>query len=220
MKTADRRKSESFGILGMQERVRAHGGIMHIDGTPGSGTVLEVLIPLDNTSWAPGSPSGSKPADDSPDADSTYGALDDGRALTRLLSRATDQTLQDVIDAIAGIVAVIDRHGTIRFINRAWTHFGECNGNPGTASVGPGANYLEVCRRSSPDDQTASKMLRGLEQVLYEGRATFSCEYPCHSRDERRWFRMHATPMANGDVMIAHFPIGVEERVVFGSSSS
>jgi PAS domain S-box-containing protein len=220
MKSADRRKSESFGILGMQERVRAHGGIMHIDGTPGSGTVLEVLIPLAGTSWAPGSPFGSKPADDSADADSTYGALDDGRALPRLLSRATDQTLQDVIDAIAGIVAVMDRHGTIRFVNRAWAQFSDRNGIPGTATGGPGANYLEVCRRSSRDDELALTILRGLEEVLYEGRAAFTCEYSCHSREEKRWFRMHATPMANGDVLVAHFLIRVEERVVAGSSSS
>jgi len=220
MKSADRRKSESFGILGMQERVRAHGGIMHIDGTPGSGTVLEVLIPLAGTSWAPGSPFGSKPADDSADADSTYGALDDGRALPRLLSRATDQTLQDVIDAIAGIVAVMDRHGTIRFVNRAWAQFSGRNGIPGTATGSPGANYLEVCRRSSRDDELALTILRGLEEVLYEGRAAFTCEYSCHSREEKRWFRMHATPMANGDVLVAHFLIRVEERVVAGSSSS
>ena len=136
------------------------------------------------------------------------------------MSLAPDQTLPVVIDAFGGFVALMDPHGTIRFVNRAWTQFADRNGNPGTVSVGPGANYLEVCRRSSPDDEIAPKILRGLEQVLYEGRATFSCEYPCHSRDERRWFRMHATPMANGDVMIAHFPIGAEERVVVGSSSS
>ncbi|MDM0000664.1 PAS domain-containing protein [Variovorax sp. J22P240] len=214
MEPADRRKSESFGILGMQERVRAHGGVMHIDGTPAQGTVLEVVIPLTGASLAFGSPSGSTAAIDRSSACSMYAALDDGRALPRLLSRATDQTLQDVIDAIAGIVAVVDRHGTIRFVNRAWTQFADCNGNPGAASIGPGANYLEVCRRSSLDDESALKVLRGLEEVLYEGRVAFACDYPCHSQEEQRWFRMHATAMANGDVMVAHFLFRVEERVV------
>lgn|GEM_PF-916535 len=43
---ADRRKSGSFGLLGIRERVRACNGTLRIDGSPGEGTVLELSIPL------------------------------------------------------------------------------------------------------------------------------------------------------------------------------
>lgn len=212
MQPADSRKLESFGILGMRERVRAHGGVMHIESSPGAGTVLGVLLPLNVATSMP-RPSEPGRSGDCPEATSASATLDDPHTMSRLLSRATDNTLQDVIDAISGIVAVMDRRGTIRFVNRAWTQFADCNGNPGTLSIGPGASYLEVCRRSSLDDATALNILRGLEQVLFEGRAAFTCEYACHSRDELRWFRMHATPMANGDVMVAHFLIRTENAI-------
>lgn len=42
---ADMRKSGSFGLLGMRERVRALGGVVHVSGGPGGGTLVEVRLP-------------------------------------------------------------------------------------------------------------------------------------------------------------------------------
>ncbi|MGO4391707.1 PAS domain-containing protein [Variovorax sp. M-6] len=219
---ADRRKSEAFGILGIQERVRALGGSMGIDSRPGGGTVLDIGIPL------AGAPAAFAPmtdlvrSPDGPDEDPAHARLDDTHALPRLLSRATHKTLQDVIDALAGVVAVVDRRGVIRFVNRAWIEFAERNGNPGVGSIGPGVNYLEVCRRSAAADDSALRILQGLDEVMRGDRQVFTCEYPCHSPDELRWFQMHATPMATGDVMVAHFLVSRESHVhvVFGMEAS
>lgn len=211
MESMDRRKSESFGLLGMQERVRAHGGVMHIDSTPGDGTVLDVLVPLAGTASNAALFESDGQAEGL--ADVADARLDD-QALPRLLSRATDQTLQDVIDAISGNVAVVDKRGTIRFVNREWTRFAHQNGDPDASSIGPGTSYLEVCRRSSLDDLSALRVFRGLEAVLSETRAAFSCEYTCHSQVEKRWFRMHATQMASGDVMVAHFLVRAERHLL------
>jgi PAS domain S-box-containing protein len=41
----ERRKPESFGLLGMQERVRALGGTVQVSSRPGEGTTVEVLLP-------------------------------------------------------------------------------------------------------------------------------------------------------------------------------
>ncbi len=41
----ERRKPESFGLLGMHERVRALGGTVQVSSRPGEGTTVEVLIP-------------------------------------------------------------------------------------------------------------------------------------------------------------------------------
>jgi len=42
----DRRKLDSFGLLGMQERVRAVGGRLRVESRPGDGTTVEVVVPL------------------------------------------------------------------------------------------------------------------------------------------------------------------------------
>ena len=41
----ERRKPESFGLLGMHERVRALGGTLRVDSRPGEGTAVEVELP-------------------------------------------------------------------------------------------------------------------------------------------------------------------------------
>lgn len=207
----DMHKHGSFGILGIRERIRAHGGVVRIDRGPEGGTVLDVLVPC---AGAPGLLDHGAPLKGAMNGDGPRSDFDDAQALPRLLTRATDKMLQDVIDAIAGTVAVMDRRGTIRFVNRAWSEFANHNGQPDFSLVGPGVNYMEVCRRSSLSDESAMKVLRGLEGVVYEDRKTFTCEYSCHSPDELRWFRMHVTPMANGDVMVAHFWINPEDHAV------
>jgi nitrate/nitrite-specific signal transduction histidine kinase len=35
-----------FGLLGIRERVDKLGGVLHIDGAPGTGTQLSVTVPL------------------------------------------------------------------------------------------------------------------------------------------------------------------------------
>lgn len=46
MYPGDRRKTRRFGLIGIQERVTILGGELHIDSTPGRGTVLHMKIPM------------------------------------------------------------------------------------------------------------------------------------------------------------------------------
>jgi two-component system sensor histidine kinase UhpB len=46
IRTQDDRKPESFGILGMRERIRAYGGTLWIESRPEGGAALMVLIQL------------------------------------------------------------------------------------------------------------------------------------------------------------------------------
>jgi PAS domain S-box-containing protein len=41
---ADRKKPQSFGLMGMRERVRALGGALNIHSRPGEGTTIEVVV--------------------------------------------------------------------------------------------------------------------------------------------------------------------------------
>lgn len=45
MEDADKRKTRSFGLLGMRERAFVLGGELKVSSTPGKGTVVEALIP-------------------------------------------------------------------------------------------------------------------------------------------------------------------------------
>ncbi|MDL2337479.1 MAG: PAS domain S-box protein [Pseudomonadota bacterium] len=97
IRAQDSRKPESFGILGMRERVRAHGGHLSIESLPGGGTALEVLVPLPgarpligdgadsmhSAAAAPGQDSGF----DLLNPESMRGQGGDTDALSRLLNR-------------------------------------------------------------------------------------------------------------------------------------
>jgi PAS domain S-box-containing protein len=203
------RKSDSYGLLGMRERVRANGGTLHVESRPGGGTLLEVKVPLTRPPERAGEHSLPIPLTPKPpDAATALQPaieVDDTQALARLLSRSAAMAMQSTIDALEGNVAVLDPTGTIRFVNRAWQAFAEVNGHPGERAVGPGVDYLEVCRRSARSDPSAMQALQGLTAVLDGSLPAFTCDYPCHSPQEERWFRMHAAPMSNGDILVTHY---------------
>jgi signal transduction histidine kinase len=46
MITGEPRKPASFGLLGMQERVRALGGTLRVESRPGAGMTIEASVPL------------------------------------------------------------------------------------------------------------------------------------------------------------------------------
>ncbi len=118
--------------------------------------------------------------------------------------------LQEIIDAMAASIAVLDTGGTITMVNRAWCEFAAANGDAQMARCGPGTNYLEICDPALPPiDGSAHRAAQGLRDVL-EGRvAHFSIEYPCHSATERRWFLMHVSAVG-GDhpgAVVSHVDI-------------
>jgi len=221
IRARDRRNNESFGILGMQERVRALGGVLRIEQLAGGGTLLETLLPLGRAAG---------PSDMATPGESASGALQEQgtgvdaallnaartalaeEPLPRLLSLTVAQALQRVIDAMAGSVAVLDSKGIVRFVNRGWIEFAEHNGQPGARGMGPGVDYLAVCRAGALADASVEPVLLGLT-ALIEGRVpSFDFDYPCHSPRELRWFRMNASPMADGDFLITHFLTAREDR--------
>ncbi|WP_237246322.1 sensor domain-containing diguanylate cyclase [Sideroxyarcus emersonii] len=100
-----------------------------------------------------------------------------------------------LLDSLEEQIAVIDREGTIVYVNLAWTTFGLENGLA-SASAGTGSNYLGVCNMSgSGGDSLAGEAAEGIRDVLAGERASFHFEYPCHSPAEKRWFMMRAAPL-------------------------
>lgn len=92
-------------------------------------------------------------------------------------------------------IAVIDSAGTILDFNLAWQNFGTENGMPESYDC-RGKNYLDTlaCAASAGDSFTDVAM-QGIADVLARRRDSFSCEYPCHSPREKRWFTMRVSAL-------------------------
>lgn len=120
---------------------------------------------------------------------------------------------RSLMNCMTAHIAVLDRTGTIILVNDAWERFALENGIDSLSSVGVGANYLDVCRRSASHCRYAVQALAGLEGTLRGDIAEFKMEYPCHSSEENRWFHMSATPSnVDGGALVSHTDI--TERVL------
>lgn len=111
-----------------------------------------------------------------------------------------------ILDSLNAAIAVLDRHGRIVAVNRAWLQFGRENAAQESA-IGVGANYLTVCESASGhDEEFAWTASVGIHEVLEGKRDSFTLEYPCHSPDQERWFALHVVPLADcpGFVVATH----------------
>jgi diguanylate cyclase (GGDEF)-like protein len=112
-----------------------------------------------------------------------------------------------VLDALTAHIAVLDEHGVIVGVNRAWRRFAEENGGE-CGSYYVGQNYLAVCEAAvSSHDGIAGALLEGLQAVLHGGQESFAVEYPCDAPDRQRWFVARITRcqhQGHDCVVVAH----------------
>jgi two-component system CheB/CheR fusion protein len=118
--------------------------------------------------------------------------------------------LQSVLDGLLEHVAVLDRDGTIRMVNAAWTRFAQANGDPDLNTTGLGCNYISSCQ-TTPEDtgRDVSAVLTGLRGVLEGSLPCFSSVYPCHSPTEQRWYVMSVAPLSGpfSGAIVSHFNV-------------
>jgi diguanylate cyclase (GGDEF)-like protein len=92
-------------------------------------------------------------------------------------------------------IVVTDANGLIRFVNRAWTAFGQQN-QCSITSDWTNINYLHVCDAAAASgDDFGLNASNGIRQLFNDRNGVFSLEYPCHSPVEKRWFLMTARYM-------------------------
>ncbi|WP_290785874.1 EAL domain-containing protein [Halomonas sp.] len=121
--------------------------------------------------------------------------LDQQDAMVETLSDAL-ATRRALIDSLPAHIALLDGDGKILDVNDQWRHYGTINGYRGKA-LGVGSNYLSICRASEGSSaEEAFEVADGLQAVLQGERDAFALEYPCHSPDQRRWFRLMASRLA------------------------
>jgi PAS domain S-box-containing protein len=121
------------------------------------------------------------------------------RLQTEAALRASEAFNVAVLDSLPDNIAVLNQTGEIVGVNQAWKTFAMNNGAPKLAQNYLGTNYLEICSRAigQPSGDEAPLAEGGLREVLAGERTAFQLEYPCHSPDKKRWFRMTATPLRN-----------------------
>jgi PAS domain-containing protein len=120
-------------------------------------------------------------------------------------------TAQDVLDGIPASAVLLDGQGRIVAANRGWVEFCLKNGGD-IASVGPPADYIAACTGANPAS-TAREVVDGITGVLQHTLDHFAFEYPCHSPETERWFRMTVTPVPHGALVIHHDITGEYARV-------
>ena len=121
----------------------------------------------------------------------------------------SEALIHAVLNSISANIAVLDREGTIIAVNEEWERFALDNGADTTLrGVAVGANYLKVCERTAQRDSgdELQKVWDGLRGVLSHSLKDFEYEYPCHSPDEQRWFRMNVSALSRmeGGAVVTH----------------
>lgn len=123
-------------------------------------------------------------------------------ALASRLRRSRDQlaaalhTRQALIDALPAHIALLDADGNLVHVNDQWRDFALTNDYQGW-DLGLGRNYLEVCAAAhGPARDDAQAVLAGLRAVLGGEQDRFCYEYPCHSPQQQRWFRLMVNPLS------------------------
>ncbi|MEX2517135.1 MAG: EAL domain-containing protein [Gammaproteobacteria bacterium] len=97
---------------------------------------------------------------------------------------------QTLINSLPAHIALLDADGRIIDVNDQWRHYGEENAFTDPHS-GIGQSYIEICKAASGDcREDALAVAQGLKDTLAHKLTTFTLEYPCHSPDTKRWFRV------------------------------
>jgi PAS domain S-box-containing protein len=124
--------------------------------------------------------------------------------------RQSKEFNRSVLMSLPDKIVVLDRAGNILTVNDSWIQFARENDADFPDGVGPGVNYLKICRKAADrGDETAMEALDGIHAVLDGSSEYFEMEYPCDSPTVKRWFLMAVSPFKGlkGGVIVAHIDI-------------
>jgi len=113
-----------------------------------------------------------------------------------------------ILNSLTSQIAILDAQGVIVAVNNAWRQFAKDSGMPDTIQNMPGFNYLDACETAfnHPYGEQANAAQAGIATVLAGKQETFHLEYPCHSPDQQRWFRLNVSPLqhSSGGALVSH----------------
>ncbi len=98
-----------------------------------------------------------------------------------------------IIQSLPEHIAVMDHTSKIVFVNQAWKQFADQNGL-GLEAYGVGVHYIDLCEKAVGAGSEEAGQIAGQLRSLLTGEIdSFSIEYPCHSPDRPRWFRLNGS---------------------------
>jgi|SRR5581483_208956 len=121
----------------------------------------------------------------------------------------------ETLASMSSRVAVVDGAGVILAVNEAWVTFGMEHGVEDIASIGPRANYFDVCQRAEADgDAIAAAVRHGIEGVCTGCRPGFELVYRVDTPKGAEWYEMSVTPLRHegGGAVVAHRNISALKR--------
>lgn len=153
-----------------------------------------------------------------PDAQDSQPGSPQGAQPDSVIEAALEASLS-LLDALPWNIALLDRSGVIRFVNRGWKSYADWGGL-GDGRYGLGLNYLQICEQAAlHGNDDAARMRDGLRRVIGGQAALFYDEYPCHAPHERAWYGVRVSPLEgilSPYVFVAHESVTtrvlIEER--------
>ncbi|MBI5855798.1 MAG: PAS domain S-box protein [Nitrospirae bacterium] len=122
-------------------------------------------------------------------------------------SDANLKFVQSTLDSLATHVAIVDERGTILAVNQAWRGFAGENGL-NDPTFGLGRSYLEVCDTASGAwSEEAARVSGAIRAIIRSEHSSAFIDYPCHSPDAKRWFRLSLSRFQTGNdvrVVVSH----------------
>ncbi len=135
------------------------------------------------------------------------------RSLAQTVASEREKTI--ILDALPANIALLDGSSTIVAVNAAWREFAQSQGYLDN-DHGFGRSYLEVSRSAAGlEDEMGEQAAVGIELVLSGMSRMFSMEYPCHTPDVERWFRLQVSALHGSDLhgaVVMH--VDITDRVL------
>src|SRR5215467_1380788 len=103
---------------------------------------------------------------------------------------------------------LINSQGDIVAVDTGWKFLAESTGAD-WRRIGPGANYLDICRNACAVYNDAASAYRGIKAILTGKVPAFSMDYRCHTPSGWSSFRMIVTRIDHGEARacVSHIDI-------------
>lgn len=129
--------------------------------------------------------------------------------------RESARFVRATFDALPAQIAVLNEHGTIIAVNRAWRDLAEAHASA-PANACEGANYFAACRAAAALDAGHAASVAGAIRAVMDGESPQRLvESRCDGPDAARWFKVQVSRFP-GDgplrIVVAHEDITERKR--------
>lgn len=121
-----------------------------------------------------------------------------------------ERLAEAVLASVTDAVVVLDADGQIAVVNEGWLRFARQFSFATDATIGPGADYLDIFRRAADEGvQVASTCAAGIRDVIEGKKTRHEQEFSVGEGTARRWYLKRATRLvhAQSAVVVMHVDI-------------